>query len=134
MTKNQQKNGISRRQELALLALLENPSVTSASKVSGISRSTIHKYLSDENFNAEYRKRRRELFGQTTAALTKVSSAAVVALYEIIADKSLPVTGRVSAARAILQYAESGLKSESTAFEMAEILAEIENDKRNEYR
>ena len=131
MSKNSQNNGLSRRQESVLLALLEFPSVTAAAKHSGVSRNTIHKYLADENFNKIYRKRRRELFGQTTAVLTKVSSAAVIALYEILSDKSQPVTGRVSAARAVLQYAESGLKSESTAFEMAEILAEIENDKEN---
>lgn len=126
-TKNDQ---LTARQEKALTALLENPSVASAAKVSGLSVSTIFRYLQNEKFSATYRQRRRELFGQTTAALTKVSSAAVVALYEIIADKTLPVTGRVSAARAILQYAQSGLESESTAFDAAILAAELEREKR----
>lgn len=131
---NHKNDNLSARQTKALLALLEYPSITQAAKVSGVNRSTLHRYLADEKFQTEYRKRRRELFSQTTAVLTKISSAAVMVLYEILSDKSLPVTGRVSAARAVLQYSESGLNSESTSFEMAAILAEIDREKEYERR
>jgi hypothetical protein len=57
----------------------------------------------------------------------------VVALSEIIADKTLPVTGRVSAIRAALQYAQSGLSEESTAFDAAILTEELERQKRGGY-
>ena len=123
------KNEISRRQELFLTALLEHPSVSSACKVSGVSVSTGFRYLNDENFNKIYRERRRKAFGQVSAALTRVANMAIVCLAEIIADKSQPSTSRVNSCRTILQYAQSGLTEESTAAEMAEILAEIEREK-----
>lgn len=126
------KNELSPRQEKFLTALLENPSIASASKIAGISTSTGFRYLNDENFNKIYRARRRKAFGQVSAALTRVANMAIVCLAEIIADKSAPSTSRVNSCRTILQYAQSGLESESTAIEMKEILDHIEQEKQNE--
>lgn len=128
------KNEISRRQELFLTALLEHPSVSAAAKVSGVSVSTGFRYLNDETFSKIYRERRRKAFGQVSAVLTKVANMAVVTLAEIINDKSAPMTARVNSCRTILQYAQSGLESESTAIEMSSILEEIEKEKQIDVR
>jgi hypothetical protein len=129
MSKKGQKTGLSRRQELVLLSLLENPSITAAAKSSGISRNTIYKYLDDQNFASEYRKRRRQSFSAATALLNRASSIGIQKLVEMILSPNTVDTARISAIRCLLQYSQSSLEAESTAFDAAILAEELERQK-----
>jgi hypothetical protein len=126
---------LSQKQYRALSSLMTSPNISTAAASSGASRSSIVRWLNtDSQFAAEYRKLRRQSFSQTTALLTSVSGLAVKCLVEIINDASAPVTGRVNASLGILRMAQTGLDSDSTAAEMAEILLEIEKEKQIDVR
>lgn len=126
----QKTKTLSQKQYRALSALMTSPNLSAAATSSGTSRASIVRWLNtDELFQKEYRRLRRQSYSQTTALLTSVSGLAVRCLVEIIQDPASPVTGRVNASLGILRMAQTGLDSDSTAAEMAEILAEIEKEK-----
>lgn len=125
MSKNSQKSGLSKRQEIVLLGLLENPSISHVSKATGTSRNTIYKYLDNANFHREYRKRRRENFSQSIALLNRASSIAIQKLIEMILSPTTVDSARISAIRAVLQYNESGLDNEVTSYDANELAAEL---------
>ncbi len=128
----QKTKTLSQKQFRALSALMTSPNLSTAATSSGTSRASIVRWLNtDELFQKEYRRLRRQSYSQTTALLTSVSSLAVKCLVDIIQDASSPVTGRVNASLGLLRMAQSGLETESTAAEMSEILAEIEREKEN---
>ena len=131
----QKTKTLSQKQYRALSSLMTSPNISAAATNSGVSRSSIVRWLnSDSLFSAEYRKLRRQSFSQTTALLTSVSGLAVKCLVDIIQDPSSPVTGKVNASLGLLRMAQSGLDSDSTAAEMAEILQEIEREKQIDER
>ena len=126
----QKTKTLSQKQHRALAALMSSPNLSAASVTAGVSRASLARWLRDDAlFLSEYRKLRRQSFSQTTALITSVSGLAVKTLVEIITDPSSPVTGRVNASLGLLRMAQSGLDSDSTAAEMAEILEEIEREK-----
>jgi hypothetical protein len=129
MTKKQQKTGISRRQEIVLLALLENPSISHVSKATGTSRNTIYKYLDNPEFSRLYRKKRRENFSQSVALLNRASSVAIQKLLEMIVSPTTVDSARISAIRCVLQYNESGIESEVTSYDANELRDELDRQK-----
>jgi AcrR family transcriptional regulator len=130
----QPKNeNLSRRQEKVLIALLQFPTIEAAAKNAGVNRTTVFRYLNDEAFHREYRKRRRQSFSAATALLNKAASVAVSELVKMILDTGTPATARVSAARAILQYSESGLDTEVTSFDANVLAEELEAEKNKFY-
>ena len=94
---------LTRKQEEALLALLEKGTVKGASEKSSISETTIWRWLRE---SAEFRKRyqaARELLVDTAIArLQSAGDIAVTTLVSIAEDASAAPTARIAAARAIL--------------------------------
>jgi len=95
----------SRLREQAIAALLAQPTIGEAARVVGIGEETLRRWLTQDEFAAEYRKARRSLMGHAAAQLQKGSEAAVHALVEIVADPEQPAAARVSSARTILELA-----------------------------
>lgn len=124
---------LSARQEKVLLALLQFPTVEGAAKHSGVGRTTIFRYLNDQTFGREYRKRRRQSFSTATAMLNKAASVAVQILVQMVLDANTPASARVGAARAILQYSESSLDTEVTSYDAQALADELEREKGNSY-
>ena len=104
-----------RKQEAAIVGLLTMPTIEEAAKHAGISGPTLWRWLQDPSFQGQYRKARRDAFGQATARLQQASSAAVDTLKEIAEDGKAPPSARVMAARAILEMAQRGIELEDLA-------------------
>jgi hypothetical protein len=117
------KQELSRKQHALILALLSNPSVDQACKACGVGRSSFYRYLQDPVFRREWADAKAAGFSEAIAILSRAASTCANVLTEIATDKSAPVTGRVSAARAILEWATRGVDSESTAAD-ARVLAD----------
>lgn len=94
---------LTRKQEEALLALLEKGTVKGASEKCSISETTIWRWLRE---SAEFRKRyqsARELLVDTAIArLQSAGDIAVTTLVSIAEDSTAAPTARIAAARAIL--------------------------------
>lgn len=94
-----------------IIALLENPTITAASKASGISEATIYRRLAEPDFKKAYDARRRQVVEVACGALQNRLSEAVDALSDIMNDGKASKMARAQAARTVLEY---GIKTLET--------------------
>ena len=92
------------RQEQALIALLEQPTIKEAAEASGISQPTLFRFLQDKDFRAEYHKAKKALLDAALGDLQKATGRAVAVLSEIMEDTEATPGARVSAAKAVLAF------------------------------
>jgi len=95
----------SRREDLALAALISEPTIGEAAKKVGISEVTIWRWMQDPEFQDKYRTARRQAVSQAITQLQKISSEAVQTLREVMNNKETPPASRVTAAKAVLEMA-----------------------------
>ena len=88
----------------AIEALMTHPTKKDAAKAAGISDVTLRKYLSNEEFQEEYRKAFTGLVTEATRQAQKALSPALSALSDIVKDKDESSTARIAAARSLLEY------------------------------
>lgn len=89
----------------ALAALLACSSVRAASEYSGISESTLWRYLKEPEFCTILDQRRAETMQRAAAALNEQLESATQTIQAIMQDNTAPPQTRVNAARAVLEYA-----------------------------
>lgn len=94
-----------RKKEQAISALLTSSTVKEASKVCGVSESTLARWMSDVEFSAKYRKARSRMLEGAINLLRKMAKDAVETLHDVALDKNAHDSSRVAAARAILDIA-----------------------------
>lgn len=100
------------KQDLAIAALLHSESIRDAAKEAGIAEATLHRYLKDESFKAEYQAAKREVINHAICRLQQSAGKAVKALVEISGDEKAPASARVSAARTILEISMKAIEFE----------------------
>lgn len=110
MTPNQQR---------ALQALLTQPNKKAAAAAAGITPRTMTTYLSDPEFQKEYKKAFGQLVHDATRQAQQALSPALSALLDIVKDEDENSSARIAAARSLLEY---GLR----LTEFSDILAELE--------
>jgi predicted xylose isomerase-like sugar epimerase len=71
-------------QRKALEALLTESSVRAAATAAGLGEATLYRYLNDEFFTSELRRRQQAILSATTAALCGLSSKALDALIDVL--------------------------------------------------
>lgn len=103
----------------ALQALLTHPTRREAARAAGIDETTLRRYLTDEEFQREYKKAFGSLVEQATRQAQQALNPALSALLDIVADEDATSSSRVAAARSLLEY---GLR----LTEFNDILKEIE--------
>jgi DNA-binding MurR/RpiR family transcriptional regulator len=90
-----------RREEIAILALISEPTVVAAAKRAGVSEATLRRWLQDPGFAARYREARREVVDR---AITRLQAAAVEAVETLRRNLSSGQPGvEVTAARTLLE-------------------------------
>lgn len=107
------------KQTRALQALLTCPTQAAAAKAAGIGLTTLKRYLSDDDFQQEYKKAVSGLIADAAAQAKQSLSPALSTLREVMQDADQNGQVRVSAARSILEY---GLK----LTEQADVLARLD--------
>lgn len=110
---------MTRKRDVAIAALLTMPTIATAAGRAGIAESTLLRWLRLPNFRESYKQARREAVGAAIATLQRAAGDAVLALQIIIRDKEAPASSRVSAARAIIEFAIRGV-------ELEDVLARLE--------
>lgn len=116
------------KQEKFLQALLIAPSVTEASKMAGIARSTGQKYLTSVTFKRAYREHTSQLMKQTTGKLQKASLEAVEVLREIMLDSDNSPYARQQAAQTILTTAYKAHEVDNVLEVIEELEARFDNE------
>lgn len=103
---------MTRKQELAIAALLSQGSIEAAAKSINIGNATLRRWMKDLGFRAEYRNSRKEALDAATGQLQQLTSAAANALKAVIEDGEVPHSARVAASRAVFEIAHRGLELE----------------------
>ena len=113
------------RQKKAIAELVRSPTIEAAAEAAGIGYSTLRLWLKeDEVFQREYQDALTRLIRDATAQAKKNLSPALSTLREIMEDREIPASSRISAARALLDY---GLK----LTEIMDVLPRLEALERN---
>src|SRR5256885_2253272 len=103
---------LSRKQELAIAALLTCSAITDAAKQCGIGEVTLHRWLKEPTFQAAYRDARRAVVQQAITQVQQATGEAVETLRAVMQDPEAPASARVSAAKAVLETALKGVELE----------------------
>lgn len=92
--------------EKAMAALLSSDTQTEAAKKAGITERTLRNYLADPAFREEYQRRKRQLVSDATRQIQSSYKSAIKALREIVESDRASEGGKISAARALLEYGQ----------------------------
>jgi hypothetical protein len=109
------EDGLTVRQEKAVIALINDTTVAAASRASGIGERTLHRWLKEPNFAKCYRRARREAFNMSIAMTQRYAAVAVNNLAKIMNDPSSNNTARVTAAVALLRYGRESIELDDLA-------------------
>ena len=120
--------GLTRRQEKALEALLNEPTVARAAQLAGVGERTLHSWLRQPVFAAAYRESRRTAFGHAISLTQKYSPMAVGTLVKIMGDEGKPATARVAAATALLRFGREAIELDELVERLARLEARAESD------
>lgn len=104
-----------RKQQQAIAALIQAPSIREAARAVGVSEATLFRWLQVPAFRATYREARRRVVEQAIARLQRASSEAVEVLRAIMTDPEKPSSARVTAARTVLDYALRAVELDNLA-------------------
>jgi len=117
---------LSRKQDQAIIALLQMPTIGEASKQAGIGEATLWRWLQLPEFQVRYRGAKRQAVAQAIARLQQASSEAVETLQRVMNDPETSASARVSAAKIVLDAALKGSEIEdlSARLEQLERLTE----------
>jgi len=117
---------LSRKQDQAIIALLQMTTIGEAAKQAGIGEATLWRWLQLPEFQARYRGAKRQAVAQAIARLQQASSEAVETLQRVMNDTETSASARVSAAKIVLDAALKGSELEdlSARLEQLERLTE----------
>jgi hypothetical protein len=102
------RTGQGRKRTLAIAALLNSPTIAHAAASSGVSESTLTRWLREEGFAREYRLAQREALTQAIATLEAAAGSAVTVLRAAMLDQKATPASRVAAARVVLEFSFRG--------------------------
>ncbi len=109
-------DGLTGKQELAVLALLSEPNVTKAAEKAGVGARTLYRWMeSDQRFIAAHRAARRQAFQHAMQMTQRYAPMAIQALAKVMTDSACPASARVSAAVAMLNFNRDSIELDDLA-------------------
>ncbi len=107
--------GLSAKQERALQALLQGPTIAHAAATAGVGERTLYRWLTEPVFRTAYLSARREAFGHAIGLTSKYSPVAVATLVKVMQDASTPPAAKVNAAAVMLRFGREGIELDDLA-------------------
>lgn len=77
---------LTRRQRLALAALLASPTVRRAAETAGVGESTLRRWLSQASFQEEYRRAAREVHSEAVSVVLSAQTEVVSTVLRIMRE------------------------------------------------
>jgi len=90
---------------------------------------TLLRWLQIPDFQATYRKARRDAHGQSIARLQQATSAAVSTLLKVMVDPSTPASTKVRAADSVLDHSAKAIELEDIEARVADLERTMEASK-----
>ncbi len=108
-------HGLTAPQERAIIALLNEQSISRAAAVAEVGQRTLYRWLRQPEFSRAYREARREAFGQAIALTQRYAPLAVNTLAQVMMDDGAPTSSKVAAATTILRFGREGIELDDLA-------------------
>jgi hypothetical protein len=117
------------KQEEAITALLNCPSIKKAADQVGMSERQIYRWLDEPGFSKAYRTARRQAFSHAISLTQQYAPAAVATLTKISTDQTAPHAARVSASTALLKFSRESIELDDLAERLAAIEQQVNSAK-----
>jgi hypothetical protein len=114
------------KQEEAITALLNCPTIKKAADQIGMSDRQIFRWMDEPAFSKAYRAARRQAFSHAISLTQQYAPAAVAALTKISTDPSAPHAARVSASTALLKFSRESIELDDLAERLAAIEQQVQ--------
>ena len=109
------QGGLSRKQERAIVTLLNEQTISRAASAAGVNERTLYRWLREPGFARAYRDARREAFGQAIALTQRYAPLAVNTLAKVMSDANAPASAKVTAAVGLLRFGREGIELDDLA-------------------
>ena len=100
------------KKDAAILALLTSSSVENAARTANVPPRTLYRWLKEPDFDAEYRRAKRAVFGQAISRLQQGSGAAATTMLKIMLDTTVPPSTRLRASDSVLTHSKAAIELE----------------------
>jgi hypothetical protein len=120
-----------RKKEEAVAALLVHRSVEEAAKAIGVDPKTLRKWQKLPEFDAAYRKARRDAFQQTVGRLQQLSAAGVTTLGRLMLDANSPAAVKARCAYCLVTLATKAFETDDIVPRIADLERAAEESKNN---
>jgi hypothetical protein len=117
------------KRKLAIVALLEKPTIKAAAEHIGIGETTLHRWLRDDTFATAYRQAQKNLYDHALGIVQSSTASAAQTLRDIMTDEDAPETARVTAARTLLDFARQHISLQDLEERIASIEAARDEEK-----
>ncbi len=98
------------RKRAAILALLSSRSIQDAAHTANVPLRTLHRWLSDPDFDAEYQRAKRTVFAQAVGQLQQGATVAAATMMEIVSDTRVSPSVRWRVADCVLTHAAKAVE------------------------
>jgi len=102
--------GLNHQQSHAVMALMSEASIDRAASRAGVSTRTLHRWMTQVDFQRAYRLARRQAFQQATTIVVKYAPVAVSTLVRILSDRDAPPHAQVTAAGLLLRFGRESIQ------------------------
>jgi len=126
MSSNAPEN-LSPKQEEAIIALLNCPTVKKAAEQIGVNERTLHRWMDEPAFSKAWRHARRQAFSHAISLTQQYAPAAVATLTKTSTDPSAPHSARVSAATALLKFSRESIELDDLAERVQAIEQQVQS-------
>jgi hypothetical protein len=110
-----------RKKEEAIAALPSQRTIEDAARLAKIGANTLLRWLEIPEFQAAYRKARREAVQQAVARLQQNTGAASIIILKLMADPNVPAGVRLRAAECVFAHAIKGIELEDIEARLSEL-------------
>ena len=108
-------NGLTARQDRALQALLQEPTIARAAATAGVGERSLRRWLQDPTFRGALLTARREAFGHAIGLTQKYAPVAVATLVKVMQDTTVHASAKVTAAAVLLRFGREGIELDDLA-------------------
>jgi len=104
--------------------------VEEAASTAGVPPRTLHRWMKERVFDAGLREAKRAAFGQGTARLHQMCSAAASTLGKVMVEPKTPPATKVRAADSILNHTAKAIEIEDILARLEELEADADKRKK----
>ena len=127
-------DGLTPRQEQAIVALMSEHNVAKAAQTAKVGITTIYRWFNDASFMTAYRKARRDAFSQAIGLTQRYAALAVNTLAQVMTDPKAAAHAKVTAAATILKFGRDGIELDDLAARVETLEQSVEQQNRTTRR